>query len=63
MKVLIDGCVAKKNQTSEGDDVKVKIVEPDCFLKALKFSQVFSNYDQEKFTECISEQMKDIDAH
>ena len=50
MKVLIDGCVAKKNQTSDGDDVKVKIVEPDCFLKALKFSQVFSNYDQEKFT-------------
>ena len=32
-------------------------------MKALKFSQVFSNYDQEKFKDCLAIQMKDIDEH
>ena len=60
MKVLIDGCVVQKDEFA---DSKVKIIQPECFVKALKFSQVYSNYDQEKFKDCLVTQMKDIDAH
>lgn len=54
MDTLTDGCVHDHDESS-GSDQKQKAITPECFNKALKFSQVFSNYDHSKFENCVNE--------
>lgn len=51
MDTLINGCVVNKNSTQEGN---VKLVTDACFHKALKFSRVYANYDENAYTSCLN---------
>lgn len=59
MDILINGCI-KQPDPFKG---KVKIITSACHEQAMKFSQVYSNYDHAKYEECFKAQMKDLDKN
>ena len=56
MATLVEGCVVRKGENEETSSnvnvARMKPITPECFEKALKFSQAYSNYDHGKFLGC-----------
>ena len=59
MDTLINGCIKDKK---EGSVKMARLVTEECFDKAVKISQVYSQYDMATFKMCVKGQLMAIEA-
>lgn len=59
MDILLDGCAVHRNHSNPHT---YQLITPECNEKAMKFTQIYSQFNRDKYDACVNDGLANLDA-